>query len=345
MKYSIAKSQIKSSKLNARRSYDSSRHYGYSSGGVETGCTKINQMIQCVYNIVSNYTNRVKIIYDAPTDILDITVKHNNNNIQYKLEFHLIVDDDKLGYNIKVDNINWTKVVKDAKLFNPCIAAQGDTLTVADTNHAELKLIVNAVKRHYAKYNLCQHYENYTGQAVNAESDFEIKDDLINEIHKHAKCAVTNRVNALIKKFKIKSDILASRDTYIYGESRYATKPSDGKLICNIAVQPILSHTATSKRHIAPTFYFAYYVNMKNGKITWRFCDELFNSIEWGYRVSCSAKDDEIFFDMNMYRLKDIDLKAHPNSYEDWYKKYACVEFIENEIKKVLAAVNVKAFI
>ena len=105
MKYSIAKLPIKSIKSNARRSHDT-RRICDNVNNIETGCTKINQMIQCMNDIVSNYTNRVEIIYDAPTDILDLTVKLNGN-IQYKFEFHLIVDDDKLGYNIKVDKIDW----------------------------------------------------------------------------------------------------------------------------------------------------------------------------------------------------------------------------------------------
>lgn len=340
MKYTIAKLPLKSIKSNARRSYDSRRCYAMP----ELGHKKLNDFIVCISRLMLSNSVRHNIVYDANSDICCVSA-HKNRDLLFKLEFHLNFDGEEMGYTLKLDKIDWTKIVKDTKRFNPDISANGDSLIVDHTNHAELKMVINAVKRHHAKYNLCQHYENYTGQAVNAESDFEIKDDLINEIRKHAKRVVTNRVNALIKKFKIKSDMITKRDTYIYGESRYATKLSDGKLICNIAVQPILSHSATSKRHIVPTFYFTYYINMQTGKITWRFCDELFNSDDWGYRVSCSAKDDEIFFDMNMYRLKNIDLTAHPNSYEDWYKKYACVEFIENEIKKVLAAANVKAFI
>lgn len=342
MKYSIAKLPLSNFKIAARRSYDSSRCRALP----ELGHKKLSDFIVCISRLMLSNRVRHNIVYDANSDICCVSAHKYSRDLLFKLEFHLNFDGEEMGYTLKLDKIDWTKIVKDSKLFTPDISADGDTLIVNHTNHAELKMVINAVKRHYAKYNLCQHYENYTGQAVNAESDFETKDEtLINEIHKHAKRVVTNRVNALIKKFKIKSDMITERDTYIYGESKYATNLSEGKIICNIAVQPILSHSATSKRHIAPTFYFMYYVNMKNGKITWRFCDELFNANEWSYRASCSAKDDEIFFEMNMYRLKDIDLKANPNSYEDWYKKYACVEFIENEIKKVLAAANVKAFI
>lgn len=342
MKYSIAKSQIKSSKLNARRSYDSSRHYGYSSGGVETGCTKINQMIQCVYNIVSNYTNRVKIIYDAPTDILDITVKHNNNNIQYKLKFNLIVDDDKLGYNIKVDKINWTKVVKDAKLFNLCIAAQGDTLTVADTNHAELKLIVNAVKRHYAKYNLCEHYERMVTPAF-VTTEHEIDDvTLINMINEHAKDFTLKRVKALCKKYSITAEPAIISDIYF---SRCGSKflsvltSGDGNVIANVEMRPAFKMNNHYRE--CPRFYMTYYINNKTGKITWRFNDEKFEGNLWYVnKIRCS--DDNVKMNINIEQCGDWKFTQQTKSYDDWFAKFGFAEYINDEVGKLVANITAK---
>lgn len=341
MKYSIAKLPLSNFKINARRSYDSRQ--GWRRDVVpELGHKKLSDFIVCIRGLI----HKPSIVYDAKSDICYVSDYNKYGYLLFKLEFHLNFDGEEMGYALKVDKIDWAKVVKDAKLFNPHISANGDTLIVDHTNHVELQMVLKAVKRHYAKYNLCKHYENYTGRAVNDESVFEIEDKtLIDAIDKHAKRVVTKRVNAFIKKFKIKSDMSTTYNMCNYGKSQYATKLCDGNLLCNVKAQPILSHSATSTRHIAPTFYITYYINMKNGKITWRFCDERFSSNELQYRERCSMKDDEMDFGMYMHRLKDIDFKANPNSYEDWYKKYACVEFIENEIKKVLAAVNVKAFI
>lgn len=342
MKYSIAKLPLANFKINARRSYESGR---FCPDVLNLGHKTLNDFIVCISRLM--LSNRVchNIVYDANSDICCVSV-NKHRDLLFKLEFHLNFNGGEMGYTLKVDKIDWTKIVKDTKPFNPDISADDDTLIVDHTNHVELRMVLNAVKRHYAKYNLCQHYENYTGQAVNADREFETNDEtLINEMCKHAKSVVTKRVNALITKFKIKSDMITERDTWLCGNRPCVTKMRDGKFSCDIEVQPALTYAKTSKRYFAPTFYFTYYINMKNGKITWHFCDERFNSKEWPYRNSFSAKDDEIVFQLYMSRLNGIDFKATSNSYEDWYKKYACIELIENKIKKVLAAVNVKAFI
>lgn len=341
MKYSIAKLPIKSIKSNARRSYDTRRNF-YNVNCIETGCTKIDQMIQCMYDIVSNYTNRVEIIYDAPTDILDLTVMFNGN-IKYKFEFHLIVDDDKLGYNIKVDKINWTKVVKDAKLFNPCIAAQGDTLTVADTNHAELKLLVNAVKRHYAKYNLCEHYESMVTPAC-ATIEQAIDDvTLINMIDKHANDVTLKRVKAFCKKYSIKTMSEISCTTV--NTRRLATKLntcklSDGNFI--VYVEAIASYKQDDvRRRDCPCFYITYYVNNKTGKITWLFSDDKMNA-KWRFDSNTiNNSDDKVKLNIEIKQVGDWKFDEKDTSYDDWFAKFGFVEYVNDEVVKLMA--NIKA--
>lgn len=341
MKYSIAKLPIKSSKSNARRSYDT-RRTCYSISCVETGCTKINQLIECMYDIVSNYTNRVEIIYDAPTDILYLTVKHYNTDIQYKFEFHLIVDDDKLGYNIKVDKINWTKVVKDAKSFNQHIAAQGDTLTVADTNHTELKLIVNAVKRHYTKYNLCKHYESMVTPACTT-IEHEIDDAvLINMIDKHANDVALKRAKVFCKKYSIKTMLESSCTTFTMRRGKKTLnvcKISDGNFIAYVEV--IVSFKQNDYRSDCPSFYMTYYINNKTGKITWLFDDDKFTA-NWWYANQIRCNDDNIKLSIDINQVGDlklVDKKA--TSYDDWFAKFAFAEYVNDEIGKLMA--NIKA--
>lgn len=340
MKYSIAKLPIKSIKSNTRRSYDT-RRTCYSISCVETGCTKINQLIECMYDIVSNNTNRVEIIYDAPTDILDLTVKLNGN-IQYKFEFHLTVDDDKLGYNIKVDKIDWAKVVKDAKVFNPHIAAQGDTLTVADTNHAELKLLVNAVKRHYSKYNLCKHYESMVTHAC-ATIEQEIDDvTLINMIDKHANDVTLKRVKAFCKKYSIKTMSEISCTTV--NMRRLATKLntcklSDGNFI--VYVEAIASYKKDDfRRRDCPCFYITYYVNNKTGKITWLFSDDKLNA-NWWYHNTIHNSDDKVKLNIEIKQVGDWKFDKKATSYDDWFAKFAFTEYVNDEIGKLMA--NIKA--
>lgn len=340
MKYSIAKSQIKSSKSNARRSYDS-RDSFYGLHSVETGCTKINQMIQCMYDIVSNYTNRVEIIYDAPTDILNLTVKSKNANIQYKCEFHLTVDDDKLSYNIKVDKINWAKVVKDSKLFNPHIAAQGDTLTVTDTNHAELKLLVNTVKRHYAKYNLCKHYESMVNPTC-VKLEQEIDDvTLINMINEHAKDFTLKRVKAFCKKYSITVEPAIISDIYFL---RFGAKflnvltSSDGNVIANVEMRPAFKMNNHYRE--CPRFYMTYYINNKTGKITWCFNDEKFEGNVWYVnKIRCS--DDNVKMNINIEQCGDWKFTQQFKTYDDWFAKFGLAEYINDEIGKLMA--NIKA--
>ena len=340
MKYSIAKLPIKSVKSNARRSYDT-RRTCYNVNCIETGCTKIDQLIHCMYDIVSNYTNRVEIIYDAPTDILDLTVKLNGN-IQYKFEFHLIVDDDKLGYNIKVDNINWTNVVKDAKLFNPHIAAQGDTLTVADTNHAELKLLVNAVKRHYSKYNLCKHYESMVTPAC-ATIEQEIDDAaLIAMIDKHANDVTLKRVKAFRKKYSIKA--MAEIRCTTVNMRRLATKIntcklSDGNFI--VYAEVVASYKKDDfRQRDCPCFYITYYINNKTGKITWLFSDAKFTANLW-YSNTIHCSDDKVKLNIEIKQVGDWKFDKTAKSYDDWFAKLGFAEYVNDEIGKLMA--NIKA--
>ena len=340
MKYSIAKLPIKSIKSNARRSYDSRRLY-YGRNGIETGCTKLNQLIQCVNGIVSNQNNRIATIYDSPTDILNVTVKHNGTT-QYKLEFQLIVDDDTLGYNIKVDKINWTKVVKDAKLFNPHIAAQGDTLTVADTNHAELKLIVNAVKRHYSKYNLCKHYESVVNPAF-ATIDHEIDDvTLIDMIDKHAKDTTLKRVKSFCKKYSIKAKAEIIRNTFNMCRGKKTLdvyKLSDGNFIANVEVVASLKMNECNRD--CPSFYMMYYINNKTGKITWLFDDDKFDS-GWRYAANQRCRnDDNIKMNIKIDQVGKLKLTEQVKTYDDWFAKLGFVEYVNDEIGKLMA--NIKA--
>ena len=343
MKYSIAKLPIKSIKSNARCSYNSRRN-GYFINRIETGCTKINQMIQCMYDVVSNNTNRVEIIYDAPTDILDLTVKHNNTNIQYKLEFQLIVDDDKLGYNIKVDKIDWAKVVKDAKVFNPHIAAQGDTLTVADTNHAEFKLVANAVKRHYDKYNLCKHYESMVTPAC-ATIEQEIDDAvLLDMIDKHANDVTLKRVKAFCKKYSIKSMTESVCTTFNTFNMRRGKKTlnvcklSDGNFIAYVEV--IASYKQNEYRRDCPCFYMTYYINNKTGKVTWLFSDDKFNVNLWySNKIHCS--DDKVKLNIEIKQVDDWKLDKTATSYDDWFAKLGFAEYVTDEVGKLMA--NIKA--
>lgn len=340
MKYSIAKLPIKSIKSNARSSYVSRRDcYGINS--IETGCTKINQLIQCMYEITFNQNNLIEIIYDAPTDILNVLVKHNKN-IQYKLEFHLIVDDDKLGYNIKVDKINWAKVVKDAKLFNPHIAAHCDTLTVADTNHAELKLVVNAVKRHYAKYNLCKHYESMVTRSF-ATIEQEIDDAaLIAMIDKHANDVTLKRVKALLKKYSIKtmSEISCTTVNMHLGKKTLEVcKLSDGNFIAYVDV--IASYKKDDfRRRECPYFRITYYINNKTGKITWLFSDNKFNANRW-YSNTIYCSDDKVKLNIEIKQVGDLKLDKNAMSYDDWFAKFALVEYVNDEVVKLIT--NIKA--
>ena len=344
MKYSIAKSQIKSNKSSARRSYDS-RGYFYGLHSIETGCTKINQLIQCMYEITFNQNDRIDVIYDAPTDNLYVRIfkfKHGIKNQYMRLKFHLIVDDDKLGYNIKVDNINWTKVVKDAKLFNPCIAAQGDTLTVADTNHAELKLIVNAIKRHYAKYNLCEHYERMvTPEFVTTEQ--EIDDAaLIAMIDKHANDVTLKRVKALCKKYSIKtmSEISCTTVNMHLGKKTLnVCKLSDGNFIAYVDV--IASYKKDDfRQRECPYFRITYYINNKTGKITWLFSDNKFNANRW-YSNTFYSSDDKVKFNIEIKQVGDWKFDKNAMSYDDWFAKFALVEYVNAEVVKLIA--NIKA--
>lgn len=336
MKYTIAKLPIKSIKSNARCSYDSRRNY---SRNIETGCTKLNQLIQCVHDIVSTSCNWVETIYDAPTDILNVTVKRCNVT-SYKLEFHLIIDGDKLGYNIKVDKIDWTKVVKDAKLFNPNIAAQGDTLTVANTNHAELKLVVAAVKRHYSKYNLCKHYEDMVTRPY-ANVEQEIDDEaLIDMIDKHAKDITLKRIEAFNKKYSITSKAEIIRDTfnmYRGKKTLNVCKLSDGNYIASVEV--MASYKLNEYRRDCPCFYMTYYINNKTGKITWLFSDDKFNG-NWWYANQVRCGDENIKMSIEINEVGNWKLEKRAKSYDDWFAKFGFAEYVDVEIGKLMARIK-----
>ena len=291
-------------------------------------------------DIVSNQNNWIEAIYDAPTDILNVTVKRNGTT-HYKLEFHLIIDGDKLGYNIKVDKIDWTKVVKDAKLFNQNIAAQGDTLTVANTNHSELKLVVSAVKRHYSKYNLCKHYEEMVTPTF-AAIDQEIEDEaLIDLINKHAKDITLKRVEAFCKKYSIKTKAEIIRDTYyIRAGKKFLSvcKLSDGNYIANVEVIAALKMNECNRD--CPCFYMTYYINNKTGKITWLFSDDKFNGC-WWYANQIRWNDDKIKMSIEINQVGGWTLDAQAKSYDDWFAKFGFAEYVNDEVGKLMA--NIKA--
>lgn len=340
MNYTIAKTPLKNVKTNTRRSYDSSCYY-YIHGAVDTGCSKLDDFIRCMHNVVSNDTNYVRISYDAPTDVLNVSVERSCE-IQYKMEFKLVISDDSISYNIKVPKIDWTKVVKDAKPFNNDITASDDTLTVIDTNHAELKLIANAIKKHYAKYNLCKHYFESMVMPASAIDQKILDNDLIDIIDKHAKEVTLKRINALCKKYSIIATPEVNRVTYFYHNDRKTleiSKLSDGTFEASVEVSTSYKLDKDCSRDL-PNFYLTYYINAQTGKITWLFCDDKIRDYWYASVVHC--KDEKICAKIEIDQIGDWKFDVVAKSYDEWFAKLGFSEYVNGEVGKLLARIKAK---
>lgn len=338
MNYTIAKTPLKNVKTNIRRSYDSCSYY-YNYGVVDTCCRKLDDFIRCMNDVVRNDTNFVRISYDAPTDVLNVSVEHYNE-IQYKMEFKLVISDDSISYNIKVPKIDWTKVVKDAKPFNNDITASDDTLTVIDTNHAELKLIANAIKKHYAKYNLCKHYFESMVMPASAIDQEILDNDLIDMIDKHAKEVTLKRINALCKKYSIIATPEVDRVTYFYHNGRKTfeiSKLSDGTFEANVEVSTSYKLDKDLSRDL-PNFYLTYYINTKTGKITWLVRDNKISNYWYTSFVSC--KDEKICAKIEIDQIGDWKFYVRATSYDDWFAKLGFSEYVNREVGKLLARIK-----
>ena len=230
-------------------------------------------------------------------------------------------------------------------MFNPHIAAQGDTLTVADTNHAEFKLVANAVKRHYDKYNLCKHYESMVTPAC-ATIEQEIDDAvLLDMIDKHANDVTLKRVKAFCKKYSIKSMTESVCTTFNTFNMRRGKKTlnvcklSDGNFIAYVEV--IASYKKDDfRQRDYPCFYITYYINNKTGKITWLFNDNKMHTNLW-YNNTIRSSDDKVKLNIEIKQVGDWKFDKTAKSYDDWFAKLGFAEYVNDEVGKLMA--NIKA--
>lgn len=346
MKYAIAKLPMAEVKiLSSRKSFDS-RDYYWGSQRAMTGCKKLDDFITCIHDLCKNTsTICTEIKYDATSDNLNVCAKRYHTPL-YFMNFKITVAvDDAICYSISVDKIDWKKVVKDASVFNKSIRCEGDTLFVNYSNHAELKLVVNAVKRHFNKFNLCEHYHEYKNGGVRVETTICTDEELIDVLNKHAKTAISQRVKTYYKKYDIKTKTDVAVDNvwrYHYTPSQQramqAEKYSDGMMIITAAACYEFNDPDWSIRRNGPTFVIKYFVNTKNGKITWKFDDEeaLKNSCIW-----CPCEFELKFGDYRMDNTfsvyKEDNYKRCNNmthDFDTWFKGLSFILHIKDIVNK-----------
>lgn len=358
MKYTIAKLPMTEAKiLSSRKSFDSRNYYWEVKEQWTTGCKKLDDFITCIHDLCkSTSTICTEIKYDAASDTLNVCAKRYGTPL-YFMNFKITVAvDDAICYSISVDKIDWKKIVKDASVFNKGIRCEGDTLFVNYSNHAELKLVVNAVKRHFNKFNLCEHYREYkNGNGARVETTLCTDEELINVLNKHAKTAISQRVKTYYKKYDIKTKTDVAVDNawrYHYGPSQQrameAEKYSDGMMIVTAAACYGFNDPDWGIRRNGPTFVIKYYVNTKNGKITWKFDDDeaMKNTCIWcSHEFELKIGDYEI--DSNFVVIDDKSRYCHNNmthDFDTWFRGLSFILHMKDAVNKAMKDIDLDKY-
>ena len=121
----------------------------------------LKKFLECFSDVVNGYA-AFNVAFDANTNKLYVERVHEYSRQFDLMQFDLTtLEEDKLGYTITVSGANWSKTVKTLNDYlgkeYAKMSSDNATLIIENTNHSELKAIVQTVSRINSRVNKCVH--------------------------------------------------------------------------------------------------------------------------------------------------------------------------------------------
>lgn len=309
----------------------------------------LRKFLECFSSLTVTYAS-FNVAFDANKNKLFVERLRPYSAQGDLMQFDLTtLEEDKLGYTITVTGANWTKTVKTLNDYlgkeYAKTSPDNSTLIIENTNHSELKAVLQAVSRINTKVNKCIH--NGLGRNVEYETalsryrylDYS-NDPVVKQFYEHSEIEMIKYIKNVLKKTKFVENV--DKCTYnVYNTtSRYLNYIDEKNFeLVRCARISISTTTGTCYGDAAPDAWIRVIYKVVNGKASWKLVDDVSYTSVW--HKGC---DDELktkhftinIFDKNRYNDEvSKGYTAYLLSSLERIKEY---DALVNTIKKVLKA-------
>lgn len=253
--------------------------------------SSLKKFLECFGDLVNNYAG-FNVAFDANKNKLYVERMREYSAQRDLMQFDLTtLEEDKLGYTITIKGANWTKTVKTLNDYlgkeYAKTSPDNSTLIIENTNHSELKAVLQTVSRINAKVNKCVH--NGLGRNVEYETAMsryrylDYSDNpVVKQIYEHSKAEMLKYVKNVLKKTKF----IENPNDCEYGvhntTSRYLNYIDEKNYeIVRCARISINLKSRDRYDNAAPDAYFRVIYKVVNGKASWKLMDDTSYARAW----------------------------------------------------------------
>lgn len=246
--------------------------------------SSLKKFIDCFDGLVVTYTS-FNVVFDANKNKLYVERMRPYSTQNDLMQFDLTtLEEDKLGYTITIKGANWSKTVKTLNDYlgkeYAKVSADNSTLIIENTNHSELKAVLQTVSRINTKVNKCIH--NGLGRNVEYETAFSryrnldySNDPDMQQFYEHSANEMIKYVKNVLKKTKfIENPDTCKYDVYDT-TSRYLNY-IDEKNYELVRYASIAINIKSKDRYesAAPDALIRVIYKVVNGKASWKLIDD-----------------------------------------------------------------------
>lgn len=246
--------------------------------------SSLKKFLDCFDGLVVTYTS-FNVVFDANKNKLYVERMRPYSTQNDVMQFDLTtLEEDKLGYTITIKGANWSKTVNTLNDYlgkeYAKMSPDNSTLIIENTNHTELKAVLQTVSRINSKVNKCIH--NGLGRNVEYETalsryrnlDYSNDPDM-QQFYEHSANEMIKYVKNVLKKTKfIENPDTCKYDVY-NTTSRYLNYIDEKNYeLVHCARIAICNKHKDCWYDIAPDAYIRVIYKVVNGKASWKLMDD-----------------------------------------------------------------------
>ena len=251
----------------------------------------LKKFLECFGDLVNNYAG-FNVAFDANKNKLYVERMREYSAQRDLMQFDLItVEEDKLGYSITVSGANWSKTVKTLNDYlgkeYAKMSSDNATLIIEDTNHAELKAVLQTVSRINSKVNKCIH----NGLGRNAQYEIAMSryryldysnDPDMQQFYEHSKAEMLKYIKNVLKKTKFIEDPNKCEYGVYNTTTRYLNYIDEKNYeLVRCARIAINMKSGDCYGNVAPDAYLSVIYKVVNGKASWKLMDDTSYTRAW----------------------------------------------------------------
>ena len=251
----------------------------------------LKKFLECFGDLVNNYAG-FNVAFDANKNKLYVERMREYSAQRDLMQFDLTtLEEDKLGYSITVSGANWSKTVKTLNDYlgeeYAKMSLDKTTLIVENTNHSELKAVLQTVSRINSKVNKCIH----NGLGRNAQYEIAMSryryldysnDPDMHQFYEHSKAEMLKYIKNVLKKTKFIEDPNKCEYGVYNTTTRYLNYIDEKNYeLVRCARIAINMKSGDCYGKVAPDAYLSVIYKVVNGKASWKLMDDTCYARAW----------------------------------------------------------------